>query len=904
MSTTNGNHCDEIFKAVALMHSYPPPDLAGAGSVALPELDCRNALLTAVAELTPALRPVRHAARCLPRRPRAVSGGGPRPPALGQAGRGLRGDRAEPDHRRAGRAGGGQELSPGGDRALVALHPARQPGDHHRARPSPGGIGPLERDPPGASAASRRLVLGHDHLTAGYNSPQRLVVKMGTEWGALGFAAQYEEGFSGQHAGDLLVIVDEASGVAAPIWSAIHGLAASRLVVAGNPIRYDCHFRELHDLAVKGSTTITSVGISSLESPDARNDVSPVGMASRTFLNQMREIHGEESPWWRSNILGIFPGQESVRFLPSAWLDACTRESVPHDELWVDYPAGSAFMGVDIGGGVGADRSVVVVRNQKQVLAVFASEWHGVLDEARHRLEPIVVELARKWGVTPERLVYDKAGIGRSFGSYLASHGFDGGRGLLRRGQGGQALRQSPHRQRVRAQAPARSSSREPRPVLLRRHPRVAGPAPGAGRAPQSHDGDRGRPGQAGPRRQGSPRRSPAPLPRPAGCAPDDVHVLGPGVKNEEPMDQKLKIHELMTARQQRLLIENYALLTESASDLRERLQEWYDYYQPPSPGECELVEIAVMSSIQRRRVLSHQTEVVNHKIRTAVFDFDRAAEDEVERYRAMLATSPGAAVLGLKKSALGVRLLISRWERLERLLHEDGTLYGCDRNELINYQGARAIPTESLSESPAAYLTWLYCLMAQPAPKDKDFVAMGNPRWRPTALDDRDPLDWLGGKDVSRQILKDLCTRELESLRQRERHLRVNYEEPARDGAELRKQVLASPEGSLLLRHERAHELTYNRAYGALLKGRLQSLKTGRPPGAPDRVDDGGANHENGAVGPGPQADADVGRGGAGPTDASGRRGGAGDKQWHRRAGRPGGQHDQEGKRGEAEDG
>ena len=52
-------------------------------------------------------------------------------------------------------------------------------------------------------------------------------------------------------------------------------------------------------------------------------------MASRSFLNQMREIHGEESPWWRSNILGIFPGQESVRFLPSAWLDACTRESVP-----------------------------------------------------------------------------------------------------------------------------------------------------------------------------------------------------------------------------------------------------------------------------------------------------------------------------------------------------------------------------------------------------------------------------------------------------------------------------------------------------------------------------------------------------------------------------------------------
>ncbi len=288
-----------------------------------------------------------------------------------------------------------------------------------------------------AGQNSPGLILGHDHLTAGYNSPQRLSLKRGTGWGALGFAAQYEEGFSGQHAGDLLVIVDEASGVTPPIWSAIHGLAATRLVVVGNPIRYDCHFRELHDLAVKGSSTITSVGISSLESPDAGNDVSPVGMASRSFLNQMREIHGEESPWWRSNILGIFPGQESVRFLPSAWLDACTRETVPNDELWADYPGGTTFMGVDIGGGVGADRSVVVVRNRKQVLAVFASEWHGVLDEARHRLEPIVIELARKWAVTPERLVYDKAGIGRSFGSYLASHGFEGAVGYFGAGKGG-----------------------------------------------------------------------------------------------------------------------------------------------------------------------------------------------------------------------------------------------------------------------------------------------------------------------------------------------------------------------------------------------------------------------------------------------------------------------------------
>jgi hypothetical protein len=284
---------------------------------------------------------------------------------------------------------------------------------------------------------SPRLNLGYDHLTRGYSSPQRLSVQQGTDWGALGFSAQFEEGFSGQHAGELLVIVDEASGVTAPIWSAIHGLAASRMVVCGNPIRYDCHFRELHDIAQKGSTLITSVGISSIESPDAQNDFSPVGMASRSFLNQMRAIHGDESPWWRSNILGIFPGQETVRFIPAAWLDACTREGLTSDELWKDYPAGSTYMGIDIGGGVGGDRSVIVVRNQKQLLAVFASEWHGVLDDARERLEPIVVQLARTWHVTADHIVYDKAGIGRSFDSYLARCGLNNAVGYFGAGKGG-----------------------------------------------------------------------------------------------------------------------------------------------------------------------------------------------------------------------------------------------------------------------------------------------------------------------------------------------------------------------------------------------------------------------------------------------------------------------------------
>lgn len=284
---------------------------------------------------------------------------------------------------------------------------------------------------------SSRAPLGHDHLTDGYASPQRLDVRANSSWGALGFATKGSEGLSGQHAPELMVIVDEASGVTEEPWNAIHGLVARRVVVAGNPIRYDCHFRELHDLAQQGSTNIATVPISALESPHIDLDHSPVGMADKSFLGQMREIHGEASPWWQSNILGIFPGQESVRFIPLAWLDACVRPEILDDELWTDYPPGPALCGVDPGGGVGADRSVVVIRNRKQILEIFASAKHGVLDDAEHRLEPVVASLCRKWDVAPDRILYDKAGLGRSFGSYLAHHGLDGAVGVFGAGKGG-----------------------------------------------------------------------------------------------------------------------------------------------------------------------------------------------------------------------------------------------------------------------------------------------------------------------------------------------------------------------------------------------------------------------------------------------------------------------------------
>src|SRR5262249_56217309 len=100
------------------------------------------------------------------------------------------------------------------------------------------------------------------------------------------------------------------------------------------------------------------------------------------------------------------------------------------------------------------------------------------------------------------------------------------------------------------------------------------------------------------------------------------------------------------------------------------------NFSPPATPAEAELLDLMVLASTQFRRTSAALTETLNHRVRTALFRFDGDQEDEVRRYRDLLESAPGAAVVGLKRSALGCRFLAGRWERLLGLLDEEGAWY------------------------------------------------------------------------------------------------------------------------------------------------------------------------------------------------------------------------------------
>jgi hypothetical protein len=238
-------------------------------------------------------------------------------------------------------------------------------------------------------------------------------------------------------------------------------------------------------------------------------------------------------------------------------------------------------------------------------------------------------------------------------------------------------------------------------------------------------------------------------------------------------------------------------------AELEALADQWVDYYRPDSPAQQEAVERAVRSIVQRRRCQRFQDAVAAEQVRSAVEQWDRDREDEVERLAATLADDPAAAVRGLGRTSQGCQWLAGRWRKLRRDL---GRPDGWDAPRL----------------DEAARL----CGVAVGAEVDDDVLAERVPiltlYWRYwDAEDGRAERGLLRG-----ELLEALDER----IEGRARRLWKAIDGPDRAGAADRAVLADGPRGVLLLRYERAHASEFHRAVNLLLKLREDG---GEPPQA-----------------------------------------------------------------------
>jgi hypothetical protein len=238
-------------------------------------------------------------------------------------------------------------------------------------------------------------------------------IRLGTRNLILGLSASDSARLQGHHAGNILIIADEAAGIDESFWPSIYGILAgghARLLLLGNPTTtsgtfYDCFGRNRaawRTFTISGFETPNMQGVS-LERLLAMSD-DELDSNERGYLITRRWIREryaewfnsaeENSPLWQSRVLGIFPSESSNALIPLSALEAARKPA--------DDSRGDVTIGIDLAG-PGRDRSVAIACCGGAILetGVWTGDSYG----------PIVA-IIRRWISRATVVNCDSAGIG------------------------------------------------------------------------------------------------------------------------------------------------------------------------------------------------------------------------------------------------------------------------------------------------------------------------------------------------------------------------------------------------------------------------------------------------------------------------------------------------------------
>ncbi|HEY8354397.1 MAG TPA: AAA family ATPase [Methylophilaceae bacterium] len=245
-----------------------------------------------------------------------------------------------------------------------------------------------------AAHATSRIPLGGKVL--------QTQIELGKQWFALGLSTDKPERFQGFHAENILLIVDEASGVDQRIFEAAEGFLTSpgaKLLLIGNPTQLSGEFYNAFR-----SPLYHKIHISAFDSPNlkAGRIVRPY-LVTPEWVEEKRIQWGEDSPMWYSRVLGEFPEQGDDTLIPLAWIEAA-------QERWCEYmnrePDGDepVELGVDVAR-YGSDSTVIVVRR-----GICAEIVRVIRGQNTMQVTGAVIDALRSTGATVAKV--DVVGIG------------------------------------------------------------------------------------------------------------------------------------------------------------------------------------------------------------------------------------------------------------------------------------------------------------------------------------------------------------------------------------------------------------------------------------------------------------------------------------------------------------
>lgn len=232
---------------------------------------------------------------------------------------------------------------------------------------------------------------------------------------AMGLSASDADQFQGFHCENMFVVVDEAEGVAEPIYEAVEAVMTSAhptLLLIGNPTTTSGGFHRAFHRERGIYETIT---MSALESPNVvANSIKIPGLTTPAWVEERRAMWGENSEMFRARVMGEFPDRGEDNLIAISDIDDAT---YPPGEV----PAATGgyepvVIGVDVAR-FGVDRSVIMVRRGDVVVDV--QVYHGFPTDATTGQ---VVVASRDHH--PQQVNVDETGMGAGVVDPLRAQGF------------------------------------------------------------------------------------------------------------------------------------------------------------------------------------------------------------------------------------------------------------------------------------------------------------------------------------------------------------------------------------------------------------------------------------------------------------------------------------------------
>jgi len=238
----------------------------------------------------------------------------------------------------------------------------------------------------------------------------QMELQMGPKWLATGFATdEYNvERFQGYHNENILVVVDEASGVARNIFTGIEGLLSSgnaHLLLIGNPTDELSEFGNSFK-----SSLYKKIHISAFDTPNLveGKTIRPY-LVTPEWVGERKTEWGETDPLYEVRVLGNFPTTSEGALIPLAWIERAKASTAK--------PEGITTMGVDIAR-FGGDESVAYLRQGDVVIAMW--KWIGNdTMESTGKIARLIDDH------TPSRVNIDAVGVGAGVYDRLIELGYD-----------------------------------------------------------------------------------------------------------------------------------------------------------------------------------------------------------------------------------------------------------------------------------------------------------------------------------------------------------------------------------------------------------------------------------------------------------------------------------------------